>query len=516
MAKRAAKERVSGAQRPEDQWLGIGPSLAYGFQHVLTMYGGIITVPLIMGTAAGLNGADIGILIASALFIGGLATILQTIGVPFFGSQLPLVQGGAFAGIATMIVIMNGGGGLPAVFGAVIVSSAIGVLLSPFFAALVRFFPPIVTGVVIIAIGLSLLPVTANWAMGGNAEADDYGSLANLALAAFALVVVLVLSKFGTPMIARLSILLSLVISTIVAAIFGLVDFSTVFQGDIFAFPTPFAFGLPTFDIAAIISLLIVVLVLFAEATASVLAVGEIVGTKVDSKRIAAALRTDMLASAVGPVFNAFPLTVFSQNVGLVAITKVKSRYVVAAGGIIMVLLGLLPILGRVVAAIPVPVLGGVGIMLFTSISASGIVTLAKVDYKNNGFNLLIIAASIGFGMLPVFAPTIYSVMPEWFQNIFNSGIASATFMAVLLNLFFNHLLRGMTGGVDNRTPYSPDIARAVPDTVIDALQDGDYFVGGKLLDASGQEIAITPTGTIRLPNSRDKKDAEAAENPPQ
>ena len=211
--------------------------------------------------------------------MGGLATLLQTIGVPFFGSQLPLVQGVSFASVATMVAIVSGGGGLPSVFGAVMVSAAIGLLIAPVFSKIVRFFPPVVTGTVITTIGLTLMPVAANWAMGGNRKAEDYGSMANIGLAAITLALVLLLSKVGSATISRLSILLAMVGGTVVAVVAGMADFSKVGDGPIAAFPTPFHLGAPTFEIAAIISMVIVVLVILTETMADILAVGEIVGT---------------------------------------------------------------------------------------------------------------------------------------------------------------------------------------------------------------------------------------------
>ena len=172
------------SERPEDKRLSIGSTFAYGFQHVLTMYGGIIAPPLIIGAAAGMSSQDIGLLIAACLFVGGLATILQTVGIPFFGSQLPLVQGVSFAGVSTMVAIVHGGGGIQAVFGSVIAASLIGLLITPLFSKIIRFFPPVVTGTVITTIGLTLMPVAANWAMGGNSKAENYGSMANIGLAA--------------------------------------------------------------------------------------------------------------------------------------------------------------------------------------------------------------------------------------------------------------------------------------------------------------------------------------------
>ncbi|MEV8085605.1 nucleobase:cation symporter-2 family protein [Pseudarthrobacter oxydans] len=484
-AKKHGKRPAS--HRPEDERLSVGSSFAYGFQHVLTMYGGIIAVPLIVGQAAGLSPADIGILIAAALFMGGLATLLQTIGVPFFGSQLPLVQGVSFASVATMVAIVSGGGGLPAVFGAVIVSAAIGLLIAPVFSKIVRFFPPVVTGTVITTIGLTLMPVAANWAMGGNRTAENYGSMANIGLAGVTLALVLLLSKVGSATISRLSILLAMVGGTVIAVVTGTADFSKVGQGPIAAFPTPFHLGAPTFEIAAIISMVIVVLVILTETMADILAVGEIVGTKVDSKRIAAGLRADMGSSLIAPIFGSFTQSAFAQNVGLVAVTKIKSRYVVAAGGVILVILGLLPVMGRVVAAVPTAVLGGAGIVLFGTVAASGIRTLAKVEYKNN-MNLIIVAASIGFGMIPIAAPTFYDQFPSWFSTIFHSGISSAAVMAILLNLLFNHL---QAGNSENQSVFVAGTGRVVREEDLKCLADGDRFEGGKLIDCDGKEVPV-------------------------
>ena len=475
--------------RPEDERLPLGRTFAYGLQHVLTMYGGIIAPPLIIGTAAGLEQSEIGLLVAACLFIGGAATILQTIGVPFLGAQLPLVQGTSFASVATLVAIVNGGGGLQAAFGAVLAAALIGLAVAPFFAKIIRFFPPVVTGIVITTIGLTLMPVAANWAMGGNAKAPDYGSTSNIGLAAATLAIVLLLSKVGNAAISRLSILLAIVLGTVLAVILGKTDFSGVSEGPVVAFPTPFAFGLPTFELAAVISMTIVVLVILTETTADILAVGEIAGTKVDSKRIANGLRADMVSSAVAPVFNTFTQSAFAQNVGLVAITGIKSRFVVSAGGVILVILGVLPILGRVVTAIPTPVLGGAGVVLFGTVAASGIRTLAKVDYKDN-MNLIIVATSIGFGMIPIAAPSFYNNFPAWFGTIFHSGISSAAVMAVLLNMLFNEF---KAGNRSDSSVFAAGPPRMVRADELAGLEDGDHFQGGKLINRDGEEIPILP-----------------------
>src|SRR5690625_817806 len=491
-----ASERGRKPQRPEDERLPLGSSFAYGLQHVLTMYGGIIAVPLIIGKAAGLDDGGISVLIASCLFMGGLATILQTVGVPFFGSQLPLVQGVSFAGVATMTSILAGGDGLPEVFGAVLVASTIGLIVAPAFALIVKFFPPVVTGTVITTIGLSLMPVAAGWAMGGDESAADYGSIRNILITVATLAVVLILSRIPVAMVSRLSILLAIVIGTIGCLIFGWADFSHVLDRGIFAFPEPFAFGMPTFSAAAIISMFIVVIVAFAETTADIIAVGEIARTKVDSKRIASGLRADMLSSAVSPIFNSFTQSAFAQNVGLVAITGVKSRFVVTAGGVILVVLGLLPVMGGVVAAIPMPVLGGAGIVLFGTVAASGIRTLSKVEYEGN-LNMIIVAVSLAFGIIPVVQPDFYESFSSWVGIILHSGISSATIMAVLLNLLFNHI-GARTKDRSDRSVFVPGTGRVIRKEELQRLIDheailteGDTVKDGKIIDCNGEEIPV-------------------------
>lgn len=363
---------------PEHEYLGISKSFAYGLQHVLTMYGGIVAPPLIIGTAAGLSAAQVGMLIAAALFVGGLATLIQTIGTKYLGAKLPLVQGVSFAGVATMVAIITTGGGLPAVYGAVIAASLVDYALRLTFQNY-SFFPPVVTGCVITIIGLSLLPVAIRWMMGGNNKAPDWGSVENISLALLTLGIVIILNILPQASIRRLSILLAIVAGTTLAYFMGFGDFSQVSSGAWLQFPHLFAFGLPTFELSAILSMLIVTLVIMTETTADIIAVGDIVGTQVDSKRIANGVRADMFSSAIAPIFGSFMQSAFAQNVGLVAITGIKSRFVVAAGGVILIILGLLPVMGRLIAAIPMPVLGGAGLVLFGSVAASGIRTLAKL-----------------------------------------------------------------------------------------------------------------------------------------
>jgi len=473
--------------RPEDEKLSVTANLAYGFQHVLTMYGGIVAVPLIIGQAAGLSPAEIGLLITASLFAGGVATI----GIPFFGCQLPLVQGVSFSGVATMVAIVTssqtGEAGLQVVLGAVIAAAVIGLIITPIFSRITRFFPPLVTGIVITTIGLTLMPVAARWAMGGDSNSPEFGSMANIGLAGLTLVIVLILSKMGNATISRLSILLAMVIGTFIAWALGMTDFSRVGEGSMMALPEIFHFGMPVFSLAATLSMFIVIMVTLVETSADILAVGEIIGTKVDSRRLANGLRADMLSSILSPVVGSFTQSAFAQNVGLVAVTGVKSRYVVATGGLILITLGLLPVMGRVIACVPPAVLGGAGIVLFGTVAASGIRTLAKVDYENN-INLIIVATSIGFGMIPIAAPQFYHHFPTWFETIFHSGISSAALMAIALNLMFNEI---KLGNSNQMSVFAEGTERIIRHHNIAELHDGDYFLNGKLYDANGNEVKV-------------------------
>jgi NCS2 family nucleobase:cation symporter-2 len=430
--------------RPEDEKLPVGQMVVYGTQHILTMYGGVIAPPLIVGGAAGLSGSDMALLVTAGLFISGLATLLQTLGFGPFGARLPIVQGISFASVSTMVAVASKDG-LQPVFGSIIVAGLIGLVASTFFAQLVRLFPPVVTGTIITVIGASLLPVAFTWAMGG-AGAPDLGSMSNIGLAGLTLLIILVISRVFQGGVSRLSILLGIIVGTGVAAAFGKTDFSAVGTGKMVALPPLLHFGGPTFQVGAIVSMTIVIFVIMTETTADILAIGEIVETKVDARRVANGLRADMLSTTVAPFFGTFPASAFAQNVGLVAITKIKSRYVVAMGGVILVILGLLPVVGRVVASIPYPVLGGAGIVLFGSVTASGIRTLSRVDYDDN-LNLVLVATAIAIGLIPVAAPTFWDKFPTSVGVIFGSGISAAAIAAVLMNLLFNEITAGNKPG---------------------------------------------------------------------
>lgn len=411
---------------------------AFGLQHVLAMYAGAVAVPLIVGGAMRLPPADLAYLITADLLVCGIATLIQCIGFWRFGVRLPIMQGCTFAAVSPMVLIGTTGGGLPAIYGSVIVAGLAIVLLAPVFGRLLRFFPPLVTGTVILVIGLSLLPVAGNWAAGGVGSAG-FGAPKNLALAAFVLAVVLGVQRFAPAFLSRIAVLIGIVAGLAVAVPFGFTDFGGVGDADWLGISTPFHFGAPTFEFSAILSMLVVALVTMTETTGDLIAVGEMTDRKVEPRSLADGLRADGLSTVLGGVFNTFPYTAYAQNVGLVGMTRVRSRWVVATAGGILVLLGLLPKLGAVVAAIPAPVLGGAGLVMFGTVAASGLRTLTQVDFKGNN-NLTVVAVSVAMGVLPVGVPTIYEKFPDWFQTVMNSGISAGCVTAIVLNLLFNHL----------------------------------------------------------------------------
>ncbi|MEV6474650.1 nucleobase:cation symporter-2 family protein [Streptomyces sp. NPDC051657] len=431
------------AVHPVDEKLPPARLVPAALQHIAAMYAGVVTPPLIIGQAVGLDTAGMTRLIAASLLIAGLATILQTVGLGrFAGNRLPFVNAASSAGIAPMLAIAETsapGHQLPAIYGAVLVAGAFCLAVGPFFGRLLRFFPPLVTGVVITLIGVTLMPVPVAWAQGGDATAADFGAMKYLALAAFTLVVILLIQRFGRGFLKQVALLMGMFVGTLAAIPFGLADFSALKSAPLAALPTPFAFGAPEFQPAAILSLCIVMLVLMTESSAGMLALGEICDRRTDGRTITRGLRTDGIATLLGPVFGAFPTSAFAQNVGVVSLTRVRSRYVVAAAGGALLVLGAFPVLGAVVSLVPMPVLGGAGIVLFGSIAVSGIRTLSEAGLDDSS-NIILVAVALGAGIIPLAAPTFYAGFPAWAQTVLGSGISAGALVAVVLNLFFHHL----------------------------------------------------------------------------
>ncbi|MFJ9350581.1 nucleobase:cation symporter-2 family protein [Streptomyces sp. NPDC101237] len=436
-----------------------------GLQHVAAMYAGVVAPPLIVGAAIGLTGTELTFLTGACLFTAGLATFLQTLGIWKIGARLPFVNGVTFAGVAPMTAIAasthDRSDALPVIFGAVIVAGLLGFLAAPFFSKAVRFFPPVVTGTVITLIGVSLLPVAFGWAQGPDPAAHDYGRAEYLGLAGATLLLVLLLRRLTRGFVKQIAVLIGLVAGTVLALPFGLTDFGPVADADVVGFPTPFHFGAPQFHVAAILSMCVVMVVSMTESTADMLALGEIVERPADERTIAAGLRADTLGSAISPLFNGFMCSAFAQNIGLVAMTRIRSRFVVAAGGGFLVLMGLCPAAAALIAVVPRPVLGGAGVVLFGSVAASGIQTLVRAGLERDE-NVLVVAVSLAVGLVPITAPDFYHAFPETARIVLDSGISTGCVAAVLLNLVFNHL-GGRRAQAPGTAPEAPETPGAVP-----------------------------------------------------
>jgi OHCU decarboxylase len=389
-------------------------------------------------------------LINADLFTCGIASIIQSVGFWKVGVRLPLLQGVTFTAVSPMIAIglAAGGGtdGLLVIYGAVIVAGLATFLIAPWFSRLIRYFPPVVTGSVITVIGIALLPVAAADAVGGAATPDP-GNPRNLAYAAGTLALIVLIQRFARGFLATVAVLIGLVVGTLTAWALGDATFSAVGDSSWVGVTTPFSFGWPKFSLAAIVSMVVVMLITAVETTGDVFATGEIVDKRITRADIAAALRADGLATTIGGVFNSFPYTCFAENVGLVRLTRVRSRWVVAAAGALMVLVGLVPKAGAVVAGIPHPVLGGAALAMFATVAVVGIQTLSRVDF-NDHRNVVVVATSLGLALLVTAQPNVVEAVPSWARIILGSGITLGSLTAILLNAVFFHLGRGRGAAV--------------------------------------------------------------------
>ncbi|MFH1797486.1 MAG: nucleobase:cation symporter-2 family protein [Pseudomonadota bacterium] len=476
---------MSTTVHPVDEVLPAPRLAALGIQHVLVMYAGAIAVPLIIGRALKLEPEQVALLISADLFVCGIVTIIQSLGATqWFGIKLPVMMGVTFAAVGPMVAMATanpGTDGARMIFGAIIGAGIVGILIAPLVSRMLRFFPPVVTGTIIVVIGISLMRIGINWVFGNpvgptapkvvapehaewlkvvtdlagqagstvpalpaklalaaSAPNPLYAPVGNLVISAIVLVSILAIARFGRGFVANIAVLLGIVIGGVIAAALGMMHFDKVATAGWFALVTPFRFGMPLFDPVLIVTMTLVMIVVMIESTGMFLALGDMTGRKVTQPMLSAGLRTDGLGTVVGGIFNTFPYTSFSQNVGLVGVTGVRSRFVCVAGGAILIMLGLVPKMGALVEALPTFVLGGAGLVMFGMVAATGIRILSNVDFKSSRNNLFVVAVSIGFGMIPLVAPDFKMWLPHALHPLIESGILLASVSAVALNAFFN------------------------------------------------------------------------------
>jgi NCS2 family nucleobase:cation symporter-2 len=471
---------------PVDELLPVPKLFTLGLQHVLVMYAGAIAVPLIIGRVLKLEPQDVAFLISADLFTCGIVTLIQSLGVTqWFGIRLPVMMGVTFAAVGPMIAIGSahpGPEGARMIFGAIIAAGIVAMLLAPLMSKLLRFFPPVVTGTIILVIGVTLMRIGINWIFGlpvgptapktvspehadwlkqvGELAAGSGGAIppvppglglapslpnpayaapGNILIAVIVLAAILMIAKFGRGFVANIAVLLGIVLGGVLAAALGMMHFDKVASAGWFALIAPFHFGAPIFDPVMIMTMVLVMIVVMIESTGMFLALGDMTGREITPERLSAGLRTDGLGTLIGGIFNTFPYTSFSQNVGLVGVTGIRSRFICVAGGLILIVLGLVPKMGALVEALPTTVLGGAGLVMFGMVAATGIRILAAgVDFQHNRHNLFIVAVALGMGMIPLVAPDFKMWMPHAIHPLIDSGILLTTIAAVLLNAFFN------------------------------------------------------------------------------
>ena len=419
-----------------DQTDSLPRLFAFGLQHVLVMYAGTVAVPLILGGALHLTPRQVIALISADLFTSGLATLLQTLGWWKFGARLPLIQGCSFVCVAPMILI-GGQYGIPFIYGSVICCGLFLIVAGPLYSRMLTLFPPVVIGSVITVIGLSLLPLAGGWLGGGDSSAADFGSFRHIALGIATIALVVAVQRFGRGLVANLSVLLGLIGGTALAAMTGQTSFTEVAAAPWFAVARPLLFGWPRFALLPALVMCIAMIVVMTETTGNCLAIGEIAGREIGPATLSAAFRADGLSTMLGGVFNSFPYNAYSQNTGLLMLSKVKSRYAVAAGGALLVTLGLLPKLAAVIAEIPRPVLGGASIVMFGMTAMAGIEELARVPFRGTN-NTIVVAISVSVGVLPIATPELFAHAPDAARLFLDSGIFLTTATAVILNLIFS------------------------------------------------------------------------------
>jgi len=416
--------------------LPIKKLLPLGLQHVLAMYAGALAVPMLVGAAIGLTPVQIAYLLAADLFTCGIATLIQSLGFgKNVGVKLPVIMGCSFVSVAPMITIGKASG-LPVIYGAIICAGIFVVIISFFFGKILKFFPPVVTGTVIMIVGLTLIPVAINDAAGG--YGPTHGNPKNLFLAATVLISIFILNRYFKGFMQATSVLLGLVFGTILASFMGMVDTTNVVNAGWFRVVTPFYFGLPKFEIGPIITMCLISLILMIEAVGVFIGVGNICDRNLKKEEIVSGLRGEGIAQIFGGIFNSFPYTTFSQNVGLVALSGVKSRYVTVYSGIILICLGVIPKVAAVATIIPNAVLGGATLAMFGMVAVSGIKILSAVDFTKTG-NMLTVALALGIGLSSKLAPGTFDQLPYALKFILNDGIVAGSIVAIFGNLFFNY-----------------------------------------------------------------------------
>ena len=409
--------------------------ILFGLQHVLVMAASPITAVFLVAGALHFDDALTAALISATFLVCGLGTLLQSFGPAGFGARLPfiMVPGGApiaiFVAIATTVDVQTA-------VGAVIMTAVFYFLALPVFRRLLVFFPPIVVGTMLLLVSVNLVRIYGG-TITGRPGTDGFANPTNIGLALATIALTVVFARFLKGMWQRLAVMLGLVAGTLIAFVLGAAHLPTLFDGPLVAVPQLLPFGMPRFDLLAALPLIIFSVISMAEATGQTLATVEIVGRKGDAQAIVpATIRGDAVASLVGGLFGTSLIITSGENIGIVRATGVKSRFVTAAAGAILVLIALFAPVSRLASALPGPVVGGTAVIVFAIIGVIGIDLLRRVDLRAHG-HMITLASALAMGLLPILVPGVYSEFPRWAQMILGNGLAMGTITAAVVNALF-------------------------------------------------------------------------------
>lgn len=405
-----------------------------GFQNVITSFGGLVAVPLVIAGMAGFGVIDTAYLVSAALLVSGIVSIIQSkgFGPKFFrvGAGLPTIMGTdfAFVGPAASVIAT---GGIAAYFGGTMLASLLELGMSYFIKPLMKFFPLVVTGSVITLMGMTLMSVAMEWAAGGIGSAT-YGAPINLAITAIVFLIIVLINHYAGKKFAPLAVLLGAAIGYFICIPLGMVDFQQVRDASWFALPQLFKYGI-SFKLEYALPFLTGYLVTIIETVGVMQTLGQVTKTELKDEDIAAGVRADAVGSWIGPLFGSGPTATFSQNAGLIPMTRNASRKVAIAAGFIMILMSLFPKFATLVSIMPMPVLGGAGLLMFGNVAAAGIQSLSRVNFNNR--NMLIVAGALAVGLGVSFRPEVTAGLPGFLGGLFSSGISAGTIVALLLNI---------------------------------------------------------------------------------
>lgn len=420
---------------PVDEKLPLKDLVLYGFQHVLVMAASPITAVFLVAQTLGFEPALTVSIISATFLVCGLGSILQSFGPAGLGARLPfiMVPGGApiaiFLAIATQTDVQTA-------VGAVLMTGLFYFLALPVFRRLLRFFPPIVVGTMLLLVAVNLVKIYGG-AITGRPGSEGFADPVNVGLALATIALTVIFSRVFTGTLQRISVMLGLIAGTLLAAALGRLDASGVMQGPLLAVPQLFPFGMPKFDILASLPLIIFSIISMAEATGQTIATAEIVDRKGDAHAIVPrTIRGDAVASVLGGVFGTSLIITSGENVGIVRATGVRSRYVTAAAGVILVIIALIAPVSRLASVLPGAVVGGTAVIVFSIIGVIGIHVLSRVDLRDHGA-MFTLASGLAMGLMPILVPGVYSQFPHWSQMILGNGLAMGTITAALVNAMF-------------------------------------------------------------------------------